>query len=347
MAVPTLDAFLNTSAQSGASAAVTDTIRNLAEAAIKVRDTINQGVLGGAIGAARDTTNSAGDAQKELDVYADEVFLAAAGQSPIALYASEELDTVALLNDKAPLGLAIDPLDGSSNIDTNVSIGTIFAILPVTGDVVADPNATFMQVGDMQLAAGFFVYGPQLALVMTLGQGTQVFVYSNRLNAFVMAYENLLCPTDATEFAINAANYRHWSDQIRAYIDDCFAGADGTLGRNYNMRWIASLVADCYRILMRGGIYLYPGDARKGYAQGRLRLVYEANPIAFVLEQAGGGATDGTERIMTIKPTALHQRVPLVCGSRDEVARIGRYQSGPNSIADRSPLFGHRGLFRN
>lgn len=203
-----------------------------------------------------------------------------------------------------------------------------------------------MQPGTSLLGAGFFIYGPQLALVLSIGSGTHVFVQSTRLGTFVQAYESRIVPARAHEFAINAANYRHWDEAVRLYVDDCLKGSEGPRERDFNMRWIASLVADCYRILMRGGVFLYPGDRRRGYGHGRLRLVYEANPIAYLIEQAGGSATDTIDRILEIQPQSLHQRVPLVFGSSREVARIARYHTDPSSIGERSPLFGNRGLFR-
>ena len=203
-----------------------------------------------------------------------------------------------------------------------------------------------MQAGTVQIGAGFFIYGPQLALVLSLGSGTHVFVLSTRLGTFVQAYESRMIAPRTQEFAINTANYRHWDEAVRLYVDDCLEGADGPRGKDFNMRWIASLVADCYRILMRGGVFLYPGDQRKGYRQGRLRLVYEANPIAYLVEQAAGAASDTVNRILEIQPESLHQRVPMVFGSEREVARIARYHTAPSSIGERSPLFGNRGLFR-
>ncbi|RJG44256.1 MULTISPECIES: class 1 fructose-bisphosphatase [unclassified Mesorhizobium] len=349
MTVATLDAVLNSyvgKEQDDLRAAVAATVRQLAQAAVKVRHTINQGVLGKAFAGTRGGFNADGDAQKDLDVYADDIFLDAMRHAPVALYASEELEQPVLLNKDAPICIAIDPLDGSSNIDTNVSIGTIFSLLPATGAPDGNPAATFLQPGEKQIGAGFFIYGPQLALVLSLGSGTHVFVQSTRLGTFVQAYESRIVPTRAHEFAINAANYRHWDEAVRLYVDDCLKGSEGPRERDFNMRWIASLVADCYRILMRGGVFLYPGDKRRGYGQGRLRLVYEANPIAYLIEQAGGAATDTIGRILEIEPNSLHQRVPVVFGSAKEVARITRYHTDPSSIGERSPLFGNRGLFR-
>lgn len=318
------------------------TVNRLCEAAIEVRTAINEGALGAAFAATRGPAHNSGDEQKDLDVYADDLFLSAARRAPVAFYASEELASPVWINPKAPLALAVDPLDGSSNIDTNVSIGTIFSILPSAGD----ETQTFLQPGRHQLAAGFFIYGPQLALALTLGEGTSIFVYSMRLGAFVKAYADIVIPSDTCEFAINMSNYNCWDDTVRAYVDDCLTGAAGPREKDFNMRWIASMVAEAYRILVRGGAFLYPGDTRKGYRQGRLRLIYEANPIAMLIEQAGGAATDGVSKILDIMPSELHQRTPLIFGSSKEVEKIGRYLTDPSAIGTRHPLFGRRGLFR-
>lgn len=346
MTAATLDAFLKSYAGDDAlrDAAAT-TVQQLTEAAIKVRHTVNQGALGAAFAGTRGT-NSGGDLQKDLDIFADDIFLDAMRRAPVALYASEELEQPVLLDRDAPLAIAIDPLDGSSNIDTNVSIGTIFSLLPATGVPDESPAAPFFQPGARQIGAGFFIYGPQLALVLSMGSGTHVFVLSARLGTFVQAYESRIIPQRTQEFAINAANYRHWDEAVRLYVDDCLKGSEGPREKDFNMRWIASLAADCYRILIRGGVFLYPGDQRRGYHQGRLRLIYEANPIAFLVEQAGGAATDTVNRILDIEPDTLHQRTPVVFGSAREVDRITRYHLAPSSIGERAPLFGNRGLFR-
>lgn len=344
MNAATLEAYLNSFKGTGDStrAHIADTVRLFAGAAIQLRKVINEGALGAAFAAAVGAGHSEGDEQKELDVYADDIFLEAARQARIAYYASEELANPVTIDASAPVAVAIDPLDGSSNIDTNVSIGTIFSVLPVADG----PEETFRQPGNRQLASGFFIYGPQLALILTLGNGTRGFVFSSRLGAFVEAYKSISIPQDTKEFAINASNYRHWDEAVRLYVDDCMAGTEGPRDKDYNMRWIASLVADSYRILIRGGVFLYPRDGRKGYSHGRLRLVYEANPISFIVEQAGGAATNGIDRILDLVPTGLHQRTPLVFGSVKEVAKITRYHTDPSAIGTRHPLFGHRGLFR-
>ena len=342
-----LDAFLGSQCGTDAQGQrLADTIRHLSAAAVKVRNTIIEGGIGTDLGGKREATNAGGDVQKELDVLADRVFEEAARASGIAFFGSEEQDAPIPMAADGDLAIAIDPLDGSSNIDTNVSIGTIFSILPVEDAHRAEPKTVFMQPGNRQKAAGFFVYGPQLLLVLTVGNGTHVFLFSPKFGGFVEMTASVAIAEKTQEFAINASNYRHWDRQMRSYIDDCLAGEEGPREKNFNMRWIGSLVADCYRILTRGGGFLYPGDQRKGYAKGRLRLVYEANPVAMVVEQAGGSATDGVTRILDLVPDDLHARTGLVFGSKREVERVGRYMVDPSAMAERSPLFSKRSLFR-
>ncbi|MCB1440536.1 MAG: class 1 fructose-bisphosphatase, partial [Nitratireductor sp.] len=254
---------------------IAEIITTLAKAAIEVRRLTTQGALNAGYASSRGSANSDGDVQKDLDVVADGIFQQAVLGTAVALYGSEEAANPVLIDPAKPLALAIDPLDGSSNIDTNVSIGTIFSILPVAGDPATTPLASFMQPGTSQLAAGFFIYGPQLALVLTVGRGTEIFVFSSKIGSFVQAYKHIAIAKKTNEFAINASNYRNWEEPLRTYVDDCLSGSEGPRERDFNMRWIASLVADCYRIMVRGGVFLYPADRRKGYGQGRLRLVYE------------------------------------------------------------------------
>ncbi len=327
--------------------AVAETLRAFAGAAARLSRLIAQGPLAGDM-AAVVGHNTDGDQQKTLDLRANELFLAALAEAPVAVFASEEAETALILNRDAPLAVAIDPLDGSSNIDTNLSVGTIFSVLPGPGPAAAGDaaEAAILQPGARQLAAGMVVYGPQTALVLTLGQGTDIFTLDRETATFVLTRPQVRIPAGRREYAINASNYRHWDAPLRAYIDDCVLGSEGPRGENFNMRWVASLVAEAFRILARGGVFLYPSDARPGYQNGRLRLVYEANPIAFLIEQAGGAASDGEHRILDLQPQALHQRVPLVFGSHDKVAQIARYQGDSHLIGTRSPLFARRGLFR-
>jgi fructose-1,6-bisphosphatase I len=288
-----------------------------------------------------------GEVQKALDVIANELLITSLAAAPVAAMVSEELDHVVELNPGAPLLVAVDPLDGSSNIDTNVSVGTIFSVQPAPLDGSPADIPAFLQPGVRQLAAGYALYGPHTAFVVTVGSGTHVFTLDRTSGDFKLTAENVRVPPKTREFAINASNHRHWDEPIRIYVDDCLKGAEGPRGEDFNMRWIASMVAEAHRVLTRGGIYMYPSDLRDGYQRGRLRLIYEANPIAWLIEQAGGGASTGIERILEIVPEAIHQRVPLIFGSRDEVARLDRYHLDPYPIGERSPLFGRRGLFRS
>ena len=343
-----LDGFLSRHAASGASfaAEVASTIAAIARTGVALAATISEGPLGASFAEKQGSANSDGDLQRGLDLLADDRFLAAMRDSPVGVYGSEELHDPISIGTGRPLALAIDPLDGSSNIDTNISVGTIFSVRRTVGDYAVDPAASFLQPGRDQLAAGMLVYGPQLALVLTVGSGTHIFVHSRAEGGFRLAYADCAISPKTREFAINAANYRHWDEAVRLYFDDCIKGGHGPREAEFNMRWIASMVGDAYRILIRGGVFLYPGDRRRGYAKGRLRLVYEAHPIAMLVEQAGGSATDTVEPILDIAATELHQRVPLVFGSSAEVTRIGRYHTLPSLIAERAPLFGKRGLFR-
>ncbi|MFK8252192.1 class 1 fructose-bisphosphatase [Ancylobacter terrae] len=320
--------------------AVSQTIIALATTGVAIAELISAGALAGEMAAVRGQHEVGGDSQKELDAIADALVADALKAAPVALLGSEEAPEAVLLDPAAPLAVAVDPLDGSSNIDTNVSVGTIFSILPFVGP------ESLLQPGSRQLAAGFLVYGPQLALVVTVGEGTQAYIYDRASARFRLVRERIAIPAETGEYAINGSNARHWDAGVRNYITDCQAGAEGPRGKDFNTRWIASMVAEAYRILVRGGIYLYPGDARRGYHEGRLRLVYEANPIALLMREAGGAATDGSSLILDIVPTSLHQRVPLVFGSRSEVERVARYHVEPANISDRSPLFGRRGLLR-
>mgnify|MGYP001081105017 CR=1 FL=1 len=322
---------------------IAQTVLALAEAAATLAERISLGPLRAGF-AEVVGSNPDGDHQAALDVEADELFRSALRRAPVAVVGSEEHEGADAQSDTAPLVVVIDPLDGSSNIETNVSLGTIFGILPMTG---LGPNAVVLQAGRRLLAAGMVVYGPQTTLALTLGEGTALFHLDPRERAFIRTNAQLKILEGRPEYAINSSNYRHWDGAIRAYIDDCIAGVSGPRGRNFNTRWLASLVAETWRILNRGGVFLYPADRRPGYERGRLRLVYEANPIAMLIEEAGGAATDGTRRIRDLKPQELHERTPLVFGAADKVERIARYYASPPSTSERSPLFGQRGLFYN
>ena len=319
----TLSQFLQAHQPTGAhSAEVIAAITALADAAVQIARLISAPNAEANLGAIKGSANADGDDQKALDVMADEVITDALRDAGVATYLSEEQDAPIALNAGGKIIVASDPLDGSSNIDTNVSVGTIFSVL----DAAQGP----LQAGRDQLAAGFFVYGPQTTLMLAMGAGAYAF-QMDAAGAFWLqpwgesGDGHVTIAPDTSEFAINAANQRHWAPPIATYIADCLAGTDGPRERNFNMRWVGSLVADAWRIFRRGGVFLYPNDSRKGYNDGRLRLVYEAAPIAFIVKAAGGDATNGVTAILDIVPTQLHQRVPLVFGSANEVDVITGY----------------------
>jgi fructose-1,6-bisphosphatase I len=299
--------------------AVAASVRALAGVAVELSATIARPDSTAQLGVVRGSANSDGDDQKKLDVLADEMIATAlAAVDHVAAYLSEERDAAIQLHDGGEVIVASDPLDGSSNIDTNVSIGTIFSILPASGGS--------LQPGRNQLASGIFVYGPQTTLLVTCGDGVFAFQLGTDGQFHDMGWQ-VRMPAETSEFAINASNSRHWAAPVSRYIADCLAGSAGPRQRNFNMRWVGSLVADGWRIFRRGGIFLYPADARDGYDNGRLRLVYEASPMAFLVTQAGGRASDGQQDILDIVPDALHQRVPLVFGSANEVDEFVKYGS--------------------
>ncbi len=344
MSSVTLNDYLAAWTLDGATrGAVARTVEALAETTIAMSETVAKGALAGRLGR---VTARAGefDEQKEIDVLANASILAAMKSVPVAAVASEEMPEPMMLDPKAPLLVATDPLDGSSNVDANVSFGMIFSVLPRHPSSTGE--AAFLRPGSHQLAAGLVVYGPQTVLVLTVGVGTHIFTLDREARSYTLSHKGVAIPAETTEYAINTSNARHWDEPIRIYVHDCENGADGPRAQDFNMRWTGSPVADIYRILSRGGIYLYPGDSRKGFHQGRIRLIYEANPMAWIVEQAGGRAMAGKERILDVVPASLHQKTPLICGSRDEVDRVVRLYSGQDLKGERSALFGRRGLFR-
>jgi fructose-1,6-bisphosphatase I len=325
-----------------ASTPVCETLAALAQVVDEIAQRIALGTLAGRMGDITGT-NSDGDVQKALDLFGHNKVTEALARAPVAELASEEAEEITVLDAKAPLAVAIDPVDGSSNIDTNLSIGTIFSIRPA-GCPGLPELRSFGGTGMTQKAAGFAIYGPQTTLVLTLGTGVEIFTLDRRQAGFVRTRSGVRIPSGTHEFAINASNQRHWGPPVRAYIDDCREGSDGVRGTDFNMRWPACLVADAYRILVRGGIYLYPADRRPGYGSGRLRLVYEGAPIAMIMEQAGGRASTGRERILEVEAETLHQRVPLIFGAADEVERVDRLHCFPEQRTESPPLFATRGL---
>ena len=320
--------------------AIAETFVRMAGAAKALSALIAAPPLNGRLGAAAGTANSDGDKQRTLDLMAEDLFAGALRAAGIGAYLSEEVEDATVMDPAGLLAVAIDPLDGSSNIDVNAPIGTIFSILPMIPEAIAEPACAFRQTGRHQVAAGFFIYGPQTSLMVSFGKGVHLLVLSQATGEFVLVESGITIPPNLAEYAINASNYRHWPEPVRSYIDDCVKGEEGPSGRNFNMRWIASMVADSYRIFTRGGIFLYPGDKRLGYEQGRLRLMYEANPVAFLAEQAGGAATDGIDPILDRQPHSPHQRVPFVMGSTDNVARVRQYFLNIDPPTKNSPARG-------
>jgi len=299
---------------------VADTCKSISQA-------VNKGALGDVLGTAG-SENVQGEVQKKLDIISNDMLIEANNWGgTLAGMASEEMDEILPIPGEYPQGdylLMFDPLDGSSNIDVNVSIGTIFSVLKKNTEGAVQ-ESDFLQAGSRQVAAGYCVYGPQTTLVLTVGQGVVMFTLDRELGTFVLTQENVQIPADTKEFAINMSNMRHWDEPVKRYIDECLAGKEGPRGKDFNMRWIASMVADVHRILCRGGVFMYPWDKREPEKAGKLRLMYEANPMSWLVEQAGGASTDGRRRILDIAPDKLHQRVAVVLGSKNEVDRVTQY----------------------
>ena len=303
-------------------------LETVARACKRIAISVNKGALGDVLGTAH-TENVQGEVQKKLDVIANEVLIEAnVWGGHLAAMASEEMDTISVVPDRYPQGeylLLFDPLDGSSNIDVNVSIGTIFSVLRKVTNNRGVSEDDFLQPGKQQAAAGYCVYGPQTTLVLTVGDGVAMFTLDREMGSWVLTEDPVQVPADTKEFAINMSNMRHWAPPVKRYIDECLAGKEGARGKDFNMRWVASMVADVHRILTRGGVFMYPWDKREPEKPGKLRLLYEANPMSFLIEQAGGAATNGTQRILDIVPSKLHERVSVVLGSKNEVDRVTAY----------------------
>jgi fructose-1,6-bisphosphatase I len=300
----------------------------VARACKKISHAVNKGALGDVLGSAQ-TENVQGEMQKKLDIIANEELIEAnEWGGHLAAMASEEMDSIYVVPNRYPQGeylLLFDPLDGSSNIDVNVSIGTILSVLKKPEGSAAVSEADFLQAGSKQVAAGYCIYGPQTTLVLTVGHGVVMFTLDREQGSFVLTQDQVSIPPDTKEFAINMSNMRHWAPPVRRYIDECLAGKEGPRGKDFNMRWIASMVADVHRILTRGGVFMYPWDKREPEKAGKLRLMYEANPMGWLVEQAGGAATNGQQRILDIQPSKLHERVSVILGSKNEVERVTSY----------------------
>ncbi|HNW61560.1 MAG TPA: class 1 fructose-bisphosphatase [Piscinibacter sp.] len=303
-------------------------IEVVARACKTIAISVNKGALGEVLGSAH-TENVQGEVQKKLDIISNEVLIEAnEWGGHLAAMASEEMDSIHVVPNRYPQGeylLLFDPLDGSSNIDVNVSIGTIFSVLRKVGHHRGVSEQDFLQAGRAQAAAGYCVYGPQTMLVLTVGEGVAMFTLDREMGSWVLTADQVQLPAETKEFAVNMSNMRHWAPPMKRYIDECLAGKEGPRGKDFNMRWVASMVADVHRILTRGGVFIYPWDKREPDKPGKLRLLYEANPMSFLIEQAGGMATNGSQRILDIVPTKLHERVSVMLGSKNEVERVTDY----------------------
>ncbi|MCD6060456.1 MAG: fbp [Moraxellaceae bacterium] len=304
-------------------------IENIATACKSIGVAIGKGAIAGVLGGAG-TDNVQGEAQKKLDVLSNDLLIRSKqANGTLAAMASEEMDEIYHIPPEYPRGdylLLFDPLDGSSNIDVNISVGTIFSVLRRQAGPGRAPTVDeFLQPGTEQLVAGYAVYGPSTLLVLTLGKGVDCFTLDRELGEFVLTHPQMRIPEDTKEFAINMSNQRFWEPAVQRYVEELLMGASGPREKDFNMRWVASMVADVHRILTRGGIFMYPLDSKTRDQGGKLRLMYEANPMAFLVEQAGGAATTGRARIMEVTPEKLHQRVPVVLGSKSEVERVTRY----------------------
>ncbi len=333
----------------GASGDLNALILDVALACKAIAKRVAYGALGGVIGAAA-TTNVQGETQQKLDLVANDLFLRANEWGGlISGMVSEELEAPHPIPERYPRGkylLAFDPLDGSSNIDVNVSVGSIFSILRAPDPGAKATAKDFLQPGSEQVCAGYAIYGPSTMIVLTVGTGVHGFTLEPQLGEFILTHPAIQVPAVASEFAINASNSRFWEPPVARYVEECLAGSEGPRGKDFNMRWVASLVAETHRILTRGGVFLYPRDTKEPAKQGRLRLLYEANPVAFIVEQAGGLASTGRERVLDVAPGELHQRIAFIFGAREEVERIEQYHRDHNLAEYDTPLFSTRGLFR-
>ncbi len=305
-------------------------IEVVARACKTISHAVGKGALGDVLGTAH-SENIQGEVQKKLDVISNEILLEAnEWGGHLAAMASEEMESIHPIPNRYPMGeymLLFDPLDGSSNIDVNVSIGTIFSVLKAPEGMRTPHEQDFLQPGTRQVAAGYAVYGPQTVLVLSTGNGVHCFTLDREMGSWVLTQRDMKIPAQTKEYSINTSNSRHWHAPVKRYIAELEEGQGGPRGKDFNMRWVASMVADVHRILTRGGIFMYPADTREPDKPGKLRLMYEANPMAFLVEQAGGAATDGRGRILDIQPVKLHQRVPVFLGSKEEVERVTAYHA--------------------
>ena len=331
----------------GQPPALAATLTVIAQACARIPDLVALGALVGLHGSA-EASNTHGEVQKKLDLFSDQCLSEAlAGCSHVAAWASEEHDDPSISDWHGDAGeylVVFDPLDGSSNIEANISIGTIFSVLPHPFRGTTPGDAGFLQPGRRQVAAGYVVYGPSTVLMLSCGQGVAAFTLDRRDGQWRLTRESVQIPPKTREFAINSSNQRFWEKPVQRYVAECLAGEAGPRARDFNMRWVASMVAEVHRTFSRGGVFLYPRDTKEPRKPGRLRLMYEAAPMAFLVEQAGGGAVTGTQQLLDVVPDTLHQKVPVILGSRDEVELIVRYHADPNENVA-SQLFKTRSLF--
>jgi fructose-1,6-bisphosphatase I len=320
----TITEFLNQHLQGEHADGLTSILSNIEQAVKKIAIAIDEGAIAGNMGSLT-SENVQGEVQKTLDVITNDIFVETVQASGyVAGMVSEEvIDPIKTKASKGKYLLCFDPLDGSSNVNVNISVGTIFSVLkaPNSQSEIND----FLQAGTAQICAGYALYGTSTMLVFTAGNGVNGFTLDKKVNQFVLTHPNMQIPQNSTEFAINMSNYRFWQEPVQRYIDECLQGTEGDRDKDFNMRWVASMVAEVHRILVRGGIFMYPSDAKN--KSGKLRLMYEANPMSFIVEQAGGGATTGVQRVLEVNPTGIHQRVPIMLGSKNEIDRIASYHS--------------------
>ncbi|NQZ52813.1 MAG: class 1 fructose-bisphosphatase [Piscirickettsiaceae bacterium] len=312
----------------GSTGEMTSLLSDIISACKEISHLVNRaGIVG--LGGSAETENVQGEVQKKLDIVTNDVMVDHLNWTGhFAAMASEEIEEIIQIPDDQPKGkylIAFDPLDGSSNIDINLSVGTIFSILRCPEGITEPTVKDFMQKGTEQVCAGFCVYGPSTMMILTTGSGVNGFTLDSDVGEFILTHPNMTIPEDTAEFAINMSNYRFWEQPMQRYIDECIEGVDGSREKNFNMRWVASMVAEVYRVLTRGGIFMYPIDNKASTQGGKLRLMYEANPMSFIVEQAGGLSSTGHERIMEIQPEGVHQRVPVILGSKNEVERVISY----------------------
>lgn len=318
----TITEFLAQHLQGEHSEALAAILDDIAVAVKKIAVAIDAGAIAGNMGSLA-TENIQGEVQKTLDVLTNDIFIEAIKKSGYisGLVSEEVVDPINLTTKNGQYLLCVDPLDGSSNVNVNISVGTIFSVLKAPN---SQPELTdFLQAGTTQICAGYALYGTSTMFVLTVGNGVNGFTLDKTSNAFVLTHPQMQIPPDTKEFAINMSNYRFWQEPVQRYIDECLQGTEGERDKDFNMRWVASMVAEVHRILVRGGVFMYPSDAKA--KMGKLRLMYEANPMSFIVEQAGGGSTTGLRRVLEVSPTGIHQRVPIMLGSKNEIDRIASY----------------------